>query len=75
MSDSSDLPRRCRDGISRACASKWVHRYREFGESGLLDRPSIPHRQPLPPQRRSSPGSSACAERMVGPAHRPRTRQ
>ncbi|MBM4570202.1 IS481 family transposase, partial [Rhodococcus hoagii] len=33
-------------GISRACASKWVHRYREFGESGLLDRPSIPHRQP-----------------------------
>lgn len=33
-------------GISRACASKWVHRYREFGEIGLLDRPSVPHRQP-----------------------------
>lgn len=33
-------------GISRACASKWVHRYREFGESDLLDRPNVPHRQP-----------------------------
>lgn len=33
-------------GISRACASKWVHRYREFGEIGLLDRHSIPHHQP-----------------------------
>ena len=33
-------------GISRQCASKWVNRYRRFGESGLLDRPSVPHRQP-----------------------------
>lgn len=33
-------------GISRACASKWVRRYREFGEIGLIDRPSVPHRQP-----------------------------
>lgn len=33
-------------GISRACASKWVNRYREFGELGLLDRPSTPHHQP-----------------------------
>lgn len=33
-------------GISRACASKWVRRYREFGEIGLLDRPSVPHHQP-----------------------------
>lgn len=33
-------------GISRACVSKWVRRYREFGENGLIDRPSVPHRQP-----------------------------
>lgn len=26
-------------GISRACASKWVNRYRRYGEVGLLDRP------------------------------------
>ena len=25
-------------GISRACASKWVNRFRQFGEIGLLDR-------------------------------------
>ncbi|SEE76342.1 IS481 family transposase [Ruania alba] len=33
-------------GISRACASKWVNRYRRFGELGLVDRPSTPHRSP-----------------------------
>ena len=33
-------------GISRACASKWVNRYRRFGELGLLDRSSEPQRQP-----------------------------
>jgi len=33
-------------GISRACASKWVNRYRRFGELGLLDRSSTPHRSP-----------------------------
>ncbi|EHY91120.1 IS481 family transposase [Saccharomonospora azurea] len=33
-------------GISRQCASKWVNRYRRFGDLGLLDRPSTPHRQP-----------------------------
>jgi transposase InsO family protein len=33
-------------GISRACASKWVNRFREFGELGLLDRSSAPRRQP-----------------------------
>ena len=33
-------------GISRACASKWVNRYRRYGEVGLLDRPSVPHVQP-----------------------------
>lgn len=32
-------------GISRACASKWVNRFRQFGEVGLLDRSSTPHRQ------------------------------
>lgn len=33
-------------GISRACASKWVNRFRCFGEIGLVDRSSAPHRQP-----------------------------
>ncbi|WP_374065117.1 IS481 family transposase [Actinokineospora auranticolor] len=33
-------------GISRQCASKWVNRYRRFGEAGLSDRPSAPRRQP-----------------------------
>lgn len=33
-------------GISRATASKWVGRYRRFGEVGLHDRASTPIRQP-----------------------------
>ena len=33
-------------GISRACTSKWVNRWRQHGEAGLLDRPSTPHRSP-----------------------------
>ncbi|MBN0975094.1 MULTISPECIES: IS481 family transposase [unclassified Gordonia (in: high G+C Gram-positive bacteria)] len=33
-------------GISRATASKWVNRHRQFGEIGLLDRSSAPARQP-----------------------------
>jgi transposase len=50
------LVRRCRRrpishvaaemGISRACASKWVNRYRRFGEVGLIDRSSTPHHSP-----------------------------
>src|SRR5690606_5622868 len=33
-------------GISRATASKWVNRYKQFGELGLIDRSSAPVRQP-----------------------------
>ncbi|OXS78856.1 IS481 family transposase [Kocuria marina] len=33
-------------GISRATASKWVNRYKQFGELGLHDRFSAPVRQP-----------------------------
>ncbi|GAA4891996.1 IS481 family transposase [Streptomonospora salina] len=33
-------------GISRACASKWVNRYRRHGETGLHERSSTPHRSP-----------------------------
>jgi transposase len=33
-------------GISRVCASKWVNRYRRYGDIRLLDRSSAPHRQP-----------------------------
>jgi transposase InsO family protein len=50
------LVQRCQDrpiahvaaemGISRACASKWVNRYRKHGDLGLHDRPSAPKRQP-----------------------------
>ncbi|GLW63393.1 hypothetical protein Arub01_16370 [Actinomadura rubrobrunea] len=38
--------------ISRSCASTWFDRYRCFGETGLLDRPSVPHRWPTatPPE-------------------------
>jgi hypothetical protein len=33
-------------GISRACASKWINRWRRFGEAGLHDRSSAPHLSP-----------------------------
>ena len=33
-------------GISRRCASKWWHRYLEFGLDGLHDRSSRPHASP-----------------------------
>lgn len=33
-------------GISRACASKWVNRWRRYGDAGLLDRSPSPHRSP-----------------------------
>jgi transposase InsO family protein len=33
-------------GISRACASKWVNRWRRYGELGLVDRPSVPRHSP-----------------------------
>ena len=33
-------------GISRRCASKWWHRYLEFGADGLHDRSSRPMRSP-----------------------------
>ena len=33
-------------GISRQCATKWVHRYRTLGEDGLLDRSSAPDFSP-----------------------------
>lgn len=33
-------------GISRACASKWVNRWRRPGDAGLRDRSSSPHRSP-----------------------------
>jgi transposase len=39
-------------GVSRACASKWVNRWRRYGNVGLLDRSSTPHRHPTvtPPE-------------------------
>src|SRR5256714_15579101 len=32
-------------GISRQCASKWWHRFQEFGVAGLEDRPCTPIRR------------------------------
>jgi transposase InsO family protein len=33
-------------GISRQCAHRWINRYLEAGEAGLVDRSSRPHRCP-----------------------------
>lgn len=33
-------------GISRACASKWVNRWRRYGDLGLHDRSSAPLHSP-----------------------------
>ena len=33
-------------GVSRATAYKWLRRYRDEGDDGLLDRSSRPHRSP-----------------------------
>lgn len=33
-------------GISRACAAKWVNRWRRHGDAGLHDRSSTPRRSP-----------------------------
>ncbi len=36
-------------GISRACASKWVNRFRRFGEVGLQTAPRFRVVSPAPP--------------------------
>lgn len=33
-------------GISLACASKWVNRWRRYGDAGLHDRSSAPGQSP-----------------------------
>lgn len=33
-------------GIPRQCAHRWLNRYRERGETGLVDRSSAPHHHP-----------------------------
>ena len=38
-------------GVSRQCASKWWHRWREFGDAGLEDRPCAPMRRTRVPAR------------------------
>lgn len=44
-------------GISRACASKWVNRWRRHGEAGLQDRASTPHH--------SSTATAACVIQQI----------
>lgn len=46
MPKPSDRASCRRDGISRACASKWVNRYRHYGELGPQDRSSTPQQSP-----------------------------
>jgi transposase InsO family protein len=43
-------------GVSRATVYKWLRRFREEGEEGLLDRSSRPHRSPrrLAPEREAA---------------------
>jgi transposase InsO family protein len=55
-------------GISRQTVYKWVRRWRDEGEAGLLDRSSRPHRMP----RRTSVGATAAivaarVEQHAGP--------
>lgn len=42
-------------GISRQCAHRWINRFRDQGEGGLVDRSSRPSRSP----RRTSPAAQA----------------
>jgi transposase-like protein len=48
-------------GISRATASRWWTRYQQFGEAGLVDRPSVPTPARSEPQPISSGASWGCA--------------
>jgi transposase len=50
-------------GISRACASKWVNRWRLHGDAGLQDRPSSPHRSPKATPARVIDGQVVSAQR------------
>ncbi len=44
---SGSVAATCRSyGISRQCFYKWKYRFAEFGEEGLRDRSSAPHRSP-----------------------------
>jgi transposase-like protein len=51
-------------GVSARTAGKWVRRYREQGETGLLDRSSAPRRASTTSLRpggwRRSPPCAAC---------------
>jgi transposase InsO family protein len=53
-------------GISRRTAHKWLARYRAEGRTGLLDRSSVPHRQP----RRTS---AALQARILSARYQRRT--
>ena len=54
-------------GISRATASKWVNRYRRHGELGLLDRSSVPARQPTATPGRLVRRIEAMRAQVVSP--------
>lgn len=53
-------------GMSRACTSEWVNRYRSHGELSLLDRSSTPHRQPTATEADVVAGSRTCAAPVNG---------
>jgi transposase InsO family protein len=56
-------------GVSRITAYRWWARYRQLGEAGLVDRPSVPVHSPSGPPLESSSGSSGLHRRQrLGPA-------
>ncbi len=66
MSDSSIANVAAEMGISRQRTSKWVNRWRRYGEAGLLDQPSVPHHQTTATPR-SSVGLSSYADSRSTP--------
>ena len=55
-------------GVSERSAAKWIKRYREEGEAGLLDRPSAPKRIPhKTPAQRVEAIRSLRRARFTGP--------
>ena len=62
-------------GIPRQCASKWINRYRQYGDLGLQDRSSTPHHQPIATAAEivAEIEIHATNPEMVGFAHHVRT--
>ena len=56
-------------GVSRQCAHRWVRRFRDHGDAGLLDRSSRPHRSPTKTEHHVEQAVLAARDRLrYGPA-------